>query len=434
MMFQGNRRGMSQDSESLDFDVLIVGAGAAGIAAGLRLMGSGLRFLIIEGRLRAGGRATTVLADGFPLDLGCGWLHSADRNPWHERLVRAGFTIDKTPPGWGEQSLDLGFSAEDQAAFGKAWGALYHRLAQEADATPDRPASTLLEPGGRFNLLFNAISTYISGVELDGLSIRDWARYADSGVNWRAVEGYGAGIVAQATQPSSHLPVKLGCHVARIDHRGAHLRIVTTAGTLSAKSVIVTAPPNLLLAEKLVFDPPLPEKLRAAAGLPLGLANKLFIKIDAPELLPKDGHLFGRTDRTETAGYHLRPFGRGLIEAYFGGRLAAGLEQAGEGAFFDFACEELTHLFGADFRHRLKPIIHSAWGGDSYAHGAYSYALPGCADARSTLAETVDDRIFFAGEACSREDFSTAHGAFWTGQNAADGVLATFDNPAPGNS
>jgi monoamine oxidase len=418
---------MSQTSEILDHDVVVIGAGAAGIAAGLRLAQSQLRFLIIEGRSRMGGRAATMIVGGYPLDLGCGWLHSADRNPWTVRLAESGFSIDKTPPGWQGQSLDLGFSPQDQEAFGEAWGAFYARLAAAEDEPHDKPAACLLEPGGRFNALLNAISTYVSGVELERLSMRDMLRYADSDVNWRVVEGYGAGIVAQATDARRRaLPVKLGCHVSRIDHSGPDLRIVTSSGTLRARVVIVTVPPNLLLLEKLVFDPPLPEKSAAAEGLPLGLADKLFLRIDEPDFLPKDGHLIGRTDRVATAGYQLRPFGRDLIEAYFGGSLARTLENAGEAGFFAFACDELANLFGSEIRCRLHPLVHTSWGEDPYACGAYSYAVPGQADARAKLAAAVEDRIYFAGEACSTQDFSTAHGAYLTGTKAAEDAVATL--------
>jgi monoamine oxidase len=415
--------------ENLDQDVVIIGAGAAGIAAGLRLAQSQLRFLIVEGRPRLGGRASTMNIGGYPLDLGCGWLHSADRNPWTVRLAESGFTIDKTPPGWERQSQDRGFSPQDQEAFGEAWGDFYARLAQAGDESDDQPAIHLLEAGGRFNALLNAISTYVSGVELDRLSVKDMVRYADTdtNVNWRVVEGYGAGIVAQATSaPNKALPVKMSCHVARIDHRGQDLHIVTSLGTLRAKAVIVTVPPNLLVSEKLVFDPPLPEKTAAAEGLPLGLADKLILRVDTPDFLPKDGHLVGRTDSVATASYHLRPFGRDLIEVFFGGALARDLEKSGASGFFDFSCDELVALFGSDMRRRLLPLVNTAWGEDPYACGSYSYAVPGNADARAKLAAAVDNRIFFAGEACSAQDFSTAHGAHQTGIEAAEDVIAVL--------
>ena len=424
---------MSAMTELLDHDVVVIGAGAAGIAAGLRLAASPLKFLLLEARPRLGGRALTSTAAGYPLDLGCGWLHSADRNPWTSRLAAAGFTIDKTAPGWGDQSLDPGFGAEDQQAFGAAWEAFDEALAAVDSAAPDRPAADLLAPGDRFNALIGAIGTYISGAELDKVSALDLARYADTGVNWRVREGYGAGIVSEALRGNG-LPVKLGCHVSRIEHAGRELRVVTGAGTLRAKAVVITVPPNLLVEGKLVFDPPLPDKLAAAAGLPLGLADKLVLKLAGPQGLlqdlPQDGHLFGRTDRVATASYHLRPFGRDLIEAYFAGNLAADLETEESAGFFAFAAEELARIFGSDFRARLSPLIHTAWGRDPYARGAYSYAVPGAADNRARLATPVDGRLFFAGEACSPDDFSTAHGAYLTGIAAAEAAMAACGNLA----
>jgi hypothetical protein len=96
-----------------------------------------------------------------------------------------------------------------------------------------------------------------------------------------------------------------------------------------------------------------------------------------------------------TGSYHLRPFGRPLIEGFFGGRLAHELEAAGPGAFFDFAVAELVGLFGSDIRARLRPLVETNWARDPFARGSYSYALPGHADARVTLATPLDGRVFF---------------------------------------
>jgi monoamine oxidase len=80
-------------------------------------------------------------------------------------------------------------------------------------------------------------------------------------------------------------------------------------------------------------------------------------------------------------------------------------------------------------RKRLTPIAESAWARDPYALGSYSYGSPGAAAARATLAATVDDRLFFAGEHCSPHDFSTAHGAYRTGMTAAEQVMAALGHP-----
>jgi monoamine oxidase len=403
-----------------DLEVVVVGAGAAGLGAAMRLAAARVSFTVLEARNRAGGRAYTVPEGAFPFDLGCGWLHSADRNPWTQIAAEAGFTIDKTDPAWGIQSFNLGFSAEDQASFALASRCFHERLEAIGPSDADCSAGELLEPDCRFNPLLNAVSSYVSGVELDLVSVQDSNRYADTGVNWRVIEGYGTVIVAQAVG----LPIRLECPVKLIDHSGRRLAVETALGTLRADKVIVTVPTPLIAAREIRFRPELADKVAAASVLPLGLADKLVMAVDVPALLPMDGHLIGNPNRTATGSYHLRPFGRPLIEGFFGGRLAHELEAAGPGAFFDFAVAELVELFGSGIRLPLRPLIETNWACDPFARGSYSYALPGHADARATLAAPVDGRLFFAGEACSRHDYATAHGAYLTGIEAANEAIA----------
>jgi monoamine oxidase len=404
-----------------DTAVVIVGGGAAGIAAGRRLMDAHVDCLVVEARQRLGGRAWT-LGDGagFPIDLGCGWLHSADRNPWADIAQTQGRSIDRTPPPWTRRSATIGFPLAEQSAFLDALHEFHQRLDALSEREQDVASATFLEPRGRWNDLINAISTYVSGAELDRVSARDFNRYDDSGVNWRIVEGYGAAIAACAAD----LPVVLGCPVRLIDHGGRRLRVETADGTITADAAIITLPSSLIADEQLRFAPALPEKTAAAAALPLGLADKLFLSLSDSQEFDKDSRLFGRTDRSRIGAYHFRPFGRPQIEAYFGGPLAAELEAGGERAFLDFAVAELVGQLGSDFARRVKPLGLHAWGADPFSRGSYSYALPGKADCRSALAAPVDDRLFFAGEACSRGDYSTAHGAYLTGVAAAEAAIA----------
>ena len=188
----------------------------------------------------------------------------------------------------------------------------------------------------------------------------------------------------------------------------------------------MTLPTSVLADAEQLFAPALPDKIEAARGLPLGLADKLFLSLEGAEEFDKDSRLFGATDQSATATYHMRPFGRPLIEAYFGGRLAADLEAGGASAFFEFAVSELTRQLGNEFAGRVKPIHVHRWGADPFARGSYSYALPGKADCRATLAAPVDGRLFFAGEACSHGDFSTAHGGWITGVIAADQAISAL--------
>jgi monoamine oxidase len=202
------------------------------------------------------------------------------------------------------------------------------------------------------------------------------------------------------------------------------LKIETQQGGITADQAIVTIPSAVLAEADNLFSPALPDKTQAAQGLPLGLADKLFLSLENAEEFEKDSRLFGATDRTATATYHLRPFGRPQIEVFFGGTLAAELEQADERAFFDFAVSELTGLLGSAFSQRVKPIHIHRWAADPFARGSYSYARPGMADCRVKLAASVNNRLFFAGEACSPGDFSTAHGGWITGVAAAEQVLS----------
>ncbi|HEY6994182.1 MAG TPA: NAD(P)/FAD-dependent oxidoreductase [Xanthobacteraceae bacterium] len=411
-----------------DTEVVIIGGGAAGIAAGRRLTDARIDCLLVEARSRLGGRAWTVDdGAGFPIDLGCGWLHSADRNPWREIAQAQGRSIDRTPPPWTRRSVPIGFPLAEQAAFLDALHKFHLRRDTLPEDEPDVASATFLEPLGRWNPLIDAISTYATGAELDRVSARDFNRYDDSGVNWRVVEGYGAVIAAHA----AGVPVVLGCPARRIDHGGRRLRVETADGVIAADAAIVTLPSRLIAEEQLRFTPALPEKIEAAAGLPLGLADKLFLSLSDAEEFDKDSRLFGRTDRRGTGAYHFRPFGRPQIEGYFGGPLAAELEASGEPAFLDFAVAELVGLLGSDFARRVKPLALHPWGVDPFSRGSYSYALPGKAECRSALAAPVDHRLFFAGEACSRGDYSTAHGAYLTGVAAAEQAIVARGKRAP---
>jgi monoamine oxidase len=360
-----------------------------------------------------------VVGSGFPLDLGCGWLHSAERNPWSEVALRQGRTIDKTPPPWERPSMEDRFPLAEQRDYFEAQRAFDERLDKGAEQQADRPASTFLEQGCRWNALLDAVSTYYSGAELERLSAHDLARYREDNANWRVVGGLGAAVEAYG----AGLPVVLNCRVERINHGGKRLTVETSRGNIIADRTIVTLP-TALIAEPDLFAPTLPEKALAAAGLPLGLADKLFLSLEGAEEFKENSRLFGSIERAGTGSYNLRPFGWPIIEVYFGGRLAWQLEGDGEAAFFDFATKELTDYFGAAFARRIKPIRMHCWGADPFARGSYSYALPGRAEGRATLAEPVDDRLFFAGEACSLKDFSTAHGAFASGVAAAEAAIA----------
>jgi monoamine oxidase len=402
-------------------DIAIIGAGAAGLGAAHALQGSGHSTLILEARERIGGRSQTLsLPNNVIFDVGCGWLHSADKNPFVAIAEKLGFAINRHRPPWQQQTFDAGFPRAEREDFIAAMNDFFDRADDAAEDGPDRPASELLIPGNRWNAQIDAVSTYINGCELDQVSLHDMAAYEDTEINWRVVKGYGALIAAYGAA----CDIALNTRVTLIDHSGPRIAIHTSRGTLTADKVIVTVSTDLLAQEKIRFTPVLPGKANAAAGLPLGLADKVMLALATPNDLPEDGNLRGRSGTVKTGAYHLRPQGMACIEGYFGGTYARELEDAGDGALAQAAIDEIAGLLGNDFRKKLTPIASSRWAHDEFALGSYSHALPGHADDRAILAAPVDGRLFFAGEATSPNFFTTAHGALESGFRAAREALA----------
>jgi monoamine oxidase len=404
-------------------DVAVIGAGAAGVGAARRLAGSRLSVVVLEARDRPGGRALTLTGrSGAAIDLGCGWLHSADQNPWVQIAEAAGFIIDKSPPPWTRPRIDVNFSRTAQRAYHKAFEAFEARLAAAA-SEPDRPAAELFDDEtAPWRPMLDAFSGYYNGAPFADISVHDYAAYQPTDENWRVMQGYGALIRSQAEA----LPILYETPLLRLDHGSSPMRLVTATLEIEARAVILAVPPSVLAHEDIRFEPPLPDKLNAAQALPLGHVDKAFLKLANPEAFEPDSLVMGRTDTAETGAYTLRHMGHGLVEAFFGGSLAEGLELEAPGAFAAHAIDELTALFGSSFRRELTPIAESRWGVDPFTRGAYSHARPGQSHMRAELRRPVADRLFFAGEACSPHAFSTAHGAYETGVEAAEAVLAVL--------
>lgn len=398
-------------------EVAVVGAGAAGVAAAMRLKQAGVAALVIEARDRVGGRAHTIPAAGDVIDLGCEWLHSADRNVLVEVAEAHGFTVDRGAPGWSGPAL-AGLSDRDQADCRKAIADFFGAVEGAAATGRDRAASELLPKDSRWRMLLRAMTTYYCGAEAEDVSIVDLDNYEDTHVNWTIREGYGAMVVGAA----QGLAVAFDCAVARIDHSGRRVKLETRRGMIEARAAIVCAPTPIIADGTIGFDPALPDKQAAAAGLPLGLANKIFFSIDGGFAHP-GGHFYGATDRAEAISFDVFPRGRSLLTGFVGGAFAQELEKGGPAAAEAEARRQIASMLGADAAKALRFLRATAWRSDPFARGAYSCALPGHAGDRAVLAAPVDDRLFFAGEACSKIHFSTTHGAWETGLRAAEDYL-----------
>src|SRR5271154_2211620 len=212
-------------------DVAIIGAGAAGLGAAHALRDSGLSSIVLEARDRVGGRGHTIqAAPDVVFDLGCGWLHSADKNSFVGIAEHLNFEINKALPPWRERAYGKAFPQEERDDFIRALDTFYDRAEQAAKSDRDSAANLCLEPGNRWNPMIDAISTYVNGCELDRVSVLDFDAYEDTNINWRVRCGYGALMAAYG----AGLPIAFHCAVTLIDHSAKRLRIETSRGTITA--------------------------------------------------------------------------------------------------------------------------------------------------------------------------------------------------------
>src|SRR5271166_5508975 len=210
-----------------EVDVAVIGAGSAGIGAARRLAEAGtVSSVVLEARDRVGGRVHTIAPAGFPLDRGAEWLHSADRNPLSPIAQRLGFSVHRRPPEWTTRLRRSGETVEAE----EEWIALREaqRRARRIAATgsEDGPLAMVVEPGGRWNQLLDATSSWANGAELDLVSLKDCVRYEDSETNWRLSEGYGRLFEALA----EGLPVVPRAAVSKVDHGARAIRLETERG------------------------------------------------------------------------------------------------------------------------------------------------------------------------------------------------------------
>ena len=403
-----------------DYDVVIVGGGAAGIGAARRLAQTHFSTLVLEAEPRLGGRAWTQQVAGHDLDLGCGWFHSAERNPWVAIAEAAGFPIDRTTAKWGVQYRDLGFPKERRALAWQAFGTWMENMHRPPPG--DNAAEVL--PAGEWTNYIRAIAGFVSGASLERLSIADYLAYdeASSENNWRSPAGLGT-IVASSVPAT--VARRLATPVSSLSLDASGVTLATPAGDVRARAAIMTVSTAVLAGDALHLPTELEPWREAATRLPLGRNEKLFFEIAGDSPFEPETQVLGNPHDARTGSYYIRPLGSRVIECFYGAEGARSVEEAGPAHQFDFALEQLCALFGSGIRAVLRPLIASNWTRMEYIGGAYSYALPGYAAARKTLALPFDTRVFFAGEATSAGDFSTAHGAHDSGVRAAEEFIAS---------
>ncbi len=400
-------------------DIAIIGAGAAGLGAGRRLRELGASFTVLEAAHRVGGRGyTEEIAPGVPFDLGCHWMHSASLNPFVAMADAAGFTYRK-----GTFDRTLHFAADWTAStdvkdcddfFERSYAALGEAHAAGRDVS----VADAVERDSPWTGAFDYLVSLNASVDSDQISAVDHYNYRDTGEDWPVKEGYGR-LIARL---SDGLPIELNAAVSEIDSSGKEIRLTTPNGAVTAKAVIVAVSTGILGGGDIRFTPGLPDWKRQAIGdLPLGCHNRICLLFDRNVF--GDDHPRGTmllSSEGEPMSFLIRPFGYDYVHAMTGGRFADWLERAGVEASADLAKENLKKAFGSSITKHVVRRLVTAWRGDPWVKGAYSAARPGPSGQRARLAEAIDGRLFFAGEATSSDFFATAHGAYLSGIRAAE--------------
>lgn len=407
-----------------DVDVVIVGAGSAGLAAAKAIRAAGLSFKVFEAMNRIGGRAwTSDQHFGVPFDIGCAWIHAADRNPYFPDAQAAGWTMHHHDMNIDHLYFGKRRASEDEEAAVKQ-ADVELALALEAWTGPDDRVSTLMEnsPAARAAATFAGPMDF--GVDYDEISVEDFRQAADLEPNYFTREGLGA-LVARY---GADVPVELSTPVRKILWDVPGVACVTDRGTIRARAVIVTASPAVLAFEEIAFSPALPDThIESFFNLPMGMLTKLPIEIKGTRLgLDSFDDLLIERPAQHDIYFLCFPFDLDFMVGFVGGDFAWELSAAGEAAGVDFVADRLCGIFGSDLRKHIGRAMMTNWGGERFVRGAYAAARPGKASARRILCEPVADRIFFAGEHLAGPLIQTCGGARLSGEAVAQKVLRTL--------
>jgi monoamine oxidase len=401
-------------------DVIIIGAGAAGLAAGQRLRAAGRAPIILEARDRIGGRICTDRTYG-PVEVGAEFIHGEHAATWE--FVRA---ANLRSTGWeGDRRFASGgviFPADDPVAerttalFDAATS--YHgpevSVATLIDgiASPDDPARTFAL---RWLANVEAADTRL----LSATALTREHELASNGENnFHILDGYDRAVA----QLAEGLDIRLGQAVERVAWGDDSVTLGLSGGeVIDARHLIITVPVGVLQAGRPAFDPPLPDEKRAAIGaIAMGHVVKLMLWFERQiwsdfVVLSTDGRI--------ATWWAVESAATPTLMGYVGGPAAQQIAALGEQGAIALGLSELSTLFGTDATAASLGGRLSGWSGDPWSLGAYSYSPVGVGDARAALAAPIGP-IYFAGEATlTNGHIATVHGAIESGRRAADELL-----------
>jgi monoamine oxidase len=405
-------------------DIVVIGAGAAGIAAARRIMAANRRVIVVEATGQIGGRCLTDSATfDVPFDRGARWMHNPDTNPMIRLGRSAGLDISAAPMGQkiriGRRNARAGETEEFLAALVRANRALDDASRGKADVScASALPRDLGDWAGTTEFVLGANAT---GKDLKDVSVIDRARAPDRGNTPIACrQGLGTLIAKLGEQ----VPLALSTPASRIAWSGRDVSVETPAGKIAARAAVITVSSNVLAAGNIKFTPELPKRqLDAAAKLGLGSYDRIALQLPGNPLgLSRDDVIIEQSNSTRTALLLANVAGSSLCMVDVAGSFGRDLSSQGEPAMVAFALEWLTKLFGSEAAAAVKKSSATRWNAAPFALGAMSVAPPGAQPLRKILTEPIGC-MFLAGEASHETLWGTVDGAWESGERAADAAL-----------
>ncbi len=408
-------------------DVVVVGAGSAGLAAAKTLMAMGKTVVLVEAAGRVGGRAYTESSTfGVPFDHGCSWL-TAPQNPYVQMAKDAGFELRKhVTPGEAFFVGNRRANAAERKKYDQSWAKIQAALSKAGREGLDVPAASVIPKDLEYSGISQSwIGPMDWGVDFKDLSTKDNWEAADADPNYMVKQGHGT-LVARL---GDGLPIKLNAPVTRIDWSGNGVSVETPQGTLRAKTCIVTVSTGVLAASGITFTPSLPDwKQQAVDDLPMGLLAKITLQFDGERFgFTSDNWLTYWVDNkmpAEACYFLTWPFEFDIMIGFVGGAFGWELSTAGPDAAIDFALGEVVKVAGSKARDHFVKGHLTGWAQNPHTLGAYAAARPGRFSAREALSRPLGDRVFFAGEAMAGPYVALCGGAYLSGEAVAKKVAA----------
>jgi monoamine oxidase len=416
-------------------DIVVIGAGAAGIAAARRIQVANRRVIVIEATGQVGGRCLTDNATfEVPFDRGARWLHNPDTNPVITLGRNTGFNINPAPPSQkiriGRRNARAGETEQFLAALVRA-----NRAIDDASRKADISCAAAL-PKDLGDWAWTAefvLGANSTGKDLKEISVIDKVRGQERNTAPVACrQGLGALIAKLGEQ----VPLALSAPASRIAWSGRDVTVETPAGKIVARAAIITVSSNVLTSGNIKFAPDIPRRqLDAAAKLSLGSYDRIALQLPGNPLgLSRDEIIIEQSTSTRTALLFANMGASSLCSIDVAGSFGRELSAQGEPAMVAFAVEWLTKLFGSDAASAVKKSSATRWNAAPFALGAMSVAAPGAQPSRKVLTEPIGC-MFLAGEATHETLWGTVDGAWESGERAAEAALrrigALKDEPAP---